>query len=52
MLHTELELQKIFYKNKKINKYKNQVSKISKEQIFLILQNYASTNHLSLVFST
>ncbi len=52
MLYSEYELKKIFYKNKKIKKYKNQVSKITKEQISLILQNFASKAHLSLFFHT
>ena len=52
MLHTELELQKIFYKKKKIKKYYIKVSKITKDQFYLILQNFASTNPLSCFFHT
>lgn len=52
MLFTEEELQKIFYKKKIIRKYKYQVSKIRREAILSILQNFASANHLSMVFLT
>ena len=52
MLYTEIELQKIFYKNKKIKKYNKQVSKIRREAILSILQNFASKAQLSLFFHT